>query len=227
MTILETMQHYRDQLDTLLTGQPNPQGLADRPLTDQLALFEQLALGKRERDQADPAFVAEVEEAINRLLVLLCVPPDIEERTRAVLPPNLWERSALGLLLADVLWWLYQDDMMTMSHAAELLYGAAGLNEFQKIRTLVNKGVLVPYINPHESNPQTARRFRKSQVLTWKAQQSQGKPNVQPVPKDELDIVALHDHERKSFQEIGDLIGVSRQAAHQMYQQRKSSQRKK
>lgn len=231
MTIIDTIQRYRDQLDALLTGQAertdHPRPLADRPLQEQLEVFEQIAQGKIDRNQADPAFVAEVEDAVDRLLVLLCVPPDLENQTIETLPPNLWERSPLGLLLADVIWWLHQHDMITMSEAAQLLYGAASLNEFQKIRTLVNKGELFPFIDPHESNPQYARRFRQSHIIAWKEQQAQGKPKAPPLPKDQVDIVKLHDVEGKSFQEIGNILGVKRQAVHQMYHQLKNTQSKK
>ena len=100
------------------------------------------------------------------------------------------------------------------------------MNEFQKIRTLVSKGALFPYIDPHESNPRIARRFLRKQVLAWQAQQSQEEPPPHLLPKDQIDIVGLHDKDGLSFQKIGDLMGVSRQAAHQMYQQLKGSQSK-
>lgn len=227
MTIIDTIQHYRNLLDALLTGQPNPRAIADRPLTDQLALFEEIAQGKLERGQATPAFVAEVEEAVDQLLLILCTPPDIQEPTVEALPRDIWTRSESGQLLARVAWWLYQDDLITLREAASVLYGNTGNAESLRVHRDIERGDLDFYLDPYEANPQHGRRVRQSQVITLKAQQSARAPQPKPpLDKSTVDIVALHDVERKSFREIGDLIGVKRQSVHQMYHKLKAQPNK-
>lgn len=231
MTIIDTIQRYRDQLDALLTGQAertdSPRPLADHPLQEQLEVFEQIAQGKIDRAQANPAFVAEIEEAVDQILLVLCTPPDVQEPIFEALPRDMWTRSETGRLLSYVAWWLYQDDLIGLRDAAFMLYGAAENTEVVRIYRLMDRGELDSYIDPHETNPQYARRFRQSQVAALREQQAQRKPKVPSLPKNQVDIVKLHDEQGKSFQAIGDLIGVSRQAAHQMYHQLKNTQSKK
>jgi hypothetical protein len=227
MTILDTIQRYRDQLDTLVTGQPNPRAISDRPLADQLALFEEIAQGKIDRAQANQAFVAEVEDALDQLLLILCTPPDVHAPTLDVLPRDIWTRSETGRLLSYVAWWLYQDDLIAVSDAASLLYDVAENTEIVRIYRRIERGELNSYIDPRETNPQYARRVRRSQVAALQERSSQEIPKAPPLPKDQVDIVKLHDEEGKSFQAIGDLMGVTRQAAHHMYQTRKKGNPKK
>lgn len=227
MTILDTIQSYRDQLDRLLAGQPQPRTLADRPLADQLARFEEIAQGKLERGQATPAFVAEVEEAVDRLLVLLCVPPDMQKRAIDVVPREVWTRSQLGILLAEVAWWVYQDDLITLSEAAQVLYGDVSKSAFYRLGQLVDGGSLIPYINPHEANPQYASRVRRSEAVKVKEQQdrSHEQERAAPAPLEPMpDIIAMHDDEGLSFGEIGRRLGKHRQQIHTMYHRLKGKQ---
>jgi hypothetical protein len=231
MTILDAIQRYRNQLDALLTGQPErtdyPRPLAERPLQAQLDVFEQIAQGKISRDQADPSFVTEVEEAVDQILLVLCTPPDVQEPVIEALPRDIWTRSETGRLLSSVTWWLYQNDLIALREATILLYGMAENTEMVRTHRLIERGELDSYFDPREANPQYARRVRRSQVIELKERQSKKEPKAQsPLPKDQADIVALHDVEKKSFAEIGNLIGVKRQAAHQMYHKLKKQQSK-
>ena len=232
MTILTTIQRYRDQLDALLTGQPErtdlPRPLAERPLEDQIQVFEQIAQGKISRDQADPAFVAEVEEAVDQLLVMLCVPPDVEDRTIEALSRAVWTRSPLSFLLAEVTWWLYQQDLITLSEAAQILFGDTNTNAFYRLGQLFEEGALTPYINPHEGNPRYAGRVRCSQVRLVK--QEQDRPEVEQEAtklqqaEPQPDIIAMHDQEGLSFGEIGRRLGKHRQQIHATYHRLKGKQ---
>lgn len=232
MTILDTIQRYRDQLDALLTGQAertdSPRSLADRSLADQLALFEEIAQGKIDRNQADAAFVAEVEDAVDQILLVLCTPPDVQDPAFEVLPRDIWTRSEIGQILAYVTWWLYQHDLISIRDAASMLYGSTGNAESLRVHRDIERGNLDFYLDPYEANPQHGRRVRQSQVSALQEQQSRRVPKPKPLlDKRTVDIVALHDVERKSFGEIASLIGVKRQGVHRMYHKIKAQQNKK
>jgi predicted DNA-binding protein (UPF0251 family) len=229
MSIVDTIQRYRDQLDALLTGQPERTGairpLAERPLHDQLQVFEHIAQGKVDRYHVDPSFVTEVEEAVDQLLLVLCTPPDVLEPVLDALPRDIWTRSETGRFLSYVAWWLYQDELIGLSDAASMLYGVAENTEIVRVYRHIERGELDSYIDPQEVNPQYARRVRRSQVTALQEQQAKGKPTAPPrLPKDQVDIVKLHEVENMSFTEIGRLLGVKRQAVHQQYHRLKKQQ---
>lgn len=232
MTILDTIRQYRDQLDALLADQPERTGairpLAERPLRDQLQVFEQIAQGKLDRERSDPSFVGDVADAVDRLLALLCVPPDLADRTLDVVPRNLWTRSPLGILLAEVAWWVYHDDLITLGDAAQHLYHGTTIIDLHRIRAHLAKGELRPYIDPHEANPQYAGRVRRSEVERLKEQRERAAAAPAPPEPQALqaapDIIAMHDEEGLSFGEIGRRLGKHRQQIHQMYHRLKKKQ---
>jgi hypothetical protein len=67
--------------------------------------------------------VQEVEQAVEHLLAVLCAPLD---GGSFIAPRDAWTRSPLTNLLASVTYWLYQDELISMTDAARILYNDGG-----------------------------------------------------------------------------------------------------
>jgi len=147
----------------LLQGRPGG-GLAHQPLGEQLVTFERVL--QRPRGTCSAQEVQEIETAVRQLLALLGSPVDITPTP--IVPPSFWTRSRLGQVLAHVTWWLYHDDLISITAAAHLLYERVGNPEFLRIRRLIERGALQAYVDPGEPNPQRASRVRRSAVMEVK-----------------------------------------------------------
>jgi hypothetical protein len=124
-------------------------------------MFERIERGSINRRTADPAFVQEVEQAVEQILAVLYAPLDGGTFT---VPRDAWTRSPLTKLLASVTYWLYQDELISMADAARLVYGDGALPARARIRRMIERGALRHYWRPGRIDPTNAVIMRRSEV---------------------------------------------------------------
>ncbi len=81
-----------------------------------------------------------------------------------MVPRDVWTRSPLTQLLANVTYWLYQDELMSMTDAARMLYNDGGHTARARIRRLIERGTLHHYWRPGRVDPGYAVLVRRSEV---------------------------------------------------------------
>lgn len=155
----------RCQVLSTAVGQATPPTVGDvsraaAPLRQQLSLLMQVANGELLRSQADRQIVQQVESALNALLDLLLGNP---LGTRAPFPPDFWQ-SDLGVLVSRVRWWLWADDLITISNAAALAFGENTQANRMRIVRAIDSGLLDWVPDPSVANPQQNRRVLRPQV---------------------------------------------------------------
>ncbi len=168
-TVTTPLRDLRARIDTLLhdtatEGAP----LAAQPLTEQVKVFERIERGKLDRHRADPAFVEEVEQAVEQLLRILYAPLD---GSAFIVPRDAWTRSPFMHLLANVTYWLYGDELISMADAARLLYGDGALPARARVRRMIERGTLRHYWRPGRADPSYAVLVRRSEVEQVQQQQ--------------------------------------------------------
>ncbi len=171
-TVTSPMRTQQQRLDALLRDTPAPNApLADQPLAQQVNVFERIEAGNVPRATADPAFIREVEQAVEAILALLYTPLD---GGPLVVPRAAWTRSPLMKLLTSVTYWLYQDDLITATDAAQLRYGTKSKAALGRIRRAMERGELRAYWRPgREHKEGRAFLVRRSEVEQLN-QQEQG-----------------------------------------------------
>jgi hypothetical protein len=139
---------------------------ATAPLRQQLALLIQVANGELSRSQAEKQTVQQIETALNAVLDLLLSTP---LHTRAPFPADFWQ-SDLGVLVSRVRWWLWADDLITISNAAALAFGENTQANRMRIVRAIDSGLLDWVPDPSVANPQQNRRVLRPQVERLGAQ---------------------------------------------------------
>jgi hypothetical protein len=165
-TVITPMREHEARLHTLLHATPAAnRPLAAQPITEQVKVFERIERGAIHRAAVDPAFVRQVEDAVEQVLLVLYRPLDGRP---FMIPRDAWNHSPLMRLLASVTHWLYQDDLITMAEAARLLYGTSDNAVLGRIRRGIERGELRHYWRPDRDHKQRATLVRRSEVLAWK-----------------------------------------------------------
>ncbi len=168
-TVTRPMSELHDRLHTLLQDTATPDApLAAQPLTEQVKAFERIERGKIDRHRADPACVQEVEQAATQILAVLYAPLD---GGALIVPRDAWTRSPLMKLLASVTYWVYQNDLMSMTDAARLVYGDGGRLGRARVRRWIEQGTVQHYWRPGCTDPTNAVLVRRSEVEQVQQQQ--------------------------------------------------------
>ncbi len=173
-TVTTPLRDLRARIDTLLQdAAPADAPLAAQPLAAQVKVFERIERGTIDRRTVAPAFVQEVEQAVEQLLAVLYTPLDGRP---FVLPRDAWTHSPLMKLLASVTYWLYHDDLMSIAEAARLLYGSSDLAMLARIRRLIERGDLRHYWRPGREAKQRSFLVRRSEVERLNQQEPHDAP---------------------------------------------------
>lgn len=161
-TVTNPMRALRERLNTLLEDDTaNNAALAAQPLAKQVKLFERIEAGKIDRPSADPAFVRDVEQAVEHILAVLYTPLD---GGPFVVPRDAWTRSPLTKLLASVTYWLYQDELISLAEAARVRYGDSSQASLARVRRMIERGNLRHYWLPGRAAKQRSFLVRRSAV---------------------------------------------------------------
>lgn len=126
-------------------------------LHDDLTLLIGVANGEYQR--AD-ALVHRAELALARLLDALL---GNALHSTATLPDSFW-RTEIGVLVSRVRWWISVDELITISNAAALAFGANTQANRMRIARAMDQGLLDWVPDPSVANPQQNRRVLRPQV---------------------------------------------------------------
>ena len=121
----------------------------------QVELLIRVANGEFVRATAEDSFVADVAAALRNAV-------DVFVAESKVGLPAFWNNPGIGQVCAIVAVWLYGDDLLSYTDAAyELFDDAESLQPstlIQRIRSLITRGMLTPYVDPRQPNPRHAQR---------------------------------------------------------------------
>lgn len=129
------------------------------PLRAEIQDLCRVANGEVDRATADGDFVADTYQLLQDIAKLCAWWWTAEYE----IPPS-WRETPLGRAWTAAWYWLESDDMITLSEAAMLLYGAATDAELHKIDRLIKRGKLAERGDPNEPNPRRARRVLQREV---------------------------------------------------------------
>lgn len=159
-TIVAQLRSHHDELGRALGLQPaeQPDVLEESsPLYRDLLLLIDVANGACHRTDAE---LQRAARALTRVqTVLLANPLGVP----VVLPEDFWQ-TTLGILVARVRWWVWADDLITISNAAALAFGANTQSNRMRIARAIDSGALDWTPDPSVANPQHNRRVLRSQV---------------------------------------------------------------
>lgn len=162
--IMARVEDWQHEVAAAL-GEPSaPPGGADvvasSPLQQQLRLLLRVANGEITRGNAPQPMVQAVETGVAQLLKILLGNP---LHTQAPFPADFWQ-SDLGVLVSRVRWWLWADELITISNAATLAFGENSQANRMKIVRAIDSGLLDWVPDPSVVNPQQNRRVLRPQV---------------------------------------------------------------
>jgi hypothetical protein len=158
--IVDMVRRHHDELGRALGRPPAEQtGTIDQssPLYRDLLLLIEVANGVHQRTDDQ---VQRVELALARLLRLLLANP---LQAQAGLPEDFWQ-TKLGVLVSRARWWVWADELITISNAAALAFGENSQASRMRISRAIDSGTLDWVPDPSVANPQQNRRVLRSQV---------------------------------------------------------------
>lgn len=159
------MQHMIWQfMHQLFFAPPLLPPITDSPLGEQISQLCRVANGEVDRATADPEFVGETAEMVQSLAETLFSTP----LSSAYAIPEAFWRTDLGRVIAAAQLWVADDELITLSEAAEILRGQSKTRDLVYIRALIKKGDLTRYSDPDEPNSQRDGRVRRSEVENLK-----------------------------------------------------------
>ena len=130
------------------------------PLYQQARRLVRVANGEITRGNATTETVEQIALALDTLLDLLLGNPLY---ARAPFPADFWQ-SDIGVLVSRVRWWLWADELITISNAAALAFGDNTQANRMKIVRAIDGGLLDWVPDPSVANPQQNRRVLRHQV---------------------------------------------------------------
>ena len=130
------------------------------PLATNLRLLIEIANGEQTRGEASPAFVDQVEIALQAVRDALF---GNALHTPITIPDEFWS-SEIGVLCSRVRWWISVDDLITISNAAALAFGENTQATRMRIVRAIDNGLLDWIPDPSVANPQQNRRVLRTQV---------------------------------------------------------------
>lgn len=159
-TVAVVRRRYQE-LGALL-GEPagrEPSGPQGEPsvLRRDLLLLIRVANGEYPRTEA---LIREVAPSLTRVLDLLL---GNAVHSKAMIQDDFWN-SGIGTVASRVRWWIYSDDLITISNAAALAFGENTQATRMRIARAVDQGLLEWVPDPSVANPQQNRRVLRPQV---------------------------------------------------------------
>ncbi len=158
--IIDMFRRHHDELGRAL-GTPSTEqtGALDQasPLYRDLLLLIDVANGLYHRTDAQ---MRQVELTLTRVLTLLLANP---LQAPVSLPQDFWQ-TKLGVLVSRARWWVWADDLITISNAAALAFGENSQPNRMRIARAIDSGALDWVPDPSVANPQQNRRVLRSQV---------------------------------------------------------------
>ena len=145
--------------DKSMPPEQTPLG-ADSPLRHDLELLMRVANGEVLRGEVETKMLEQVEAALQRLIELLF---GNALHSYVNIPDDFWQTDA-GILVSRARWWLSADELITISNAAALAFGANTQANRMRIARAMVKGQLTWIPDPSVANPQQNRRVLRSQV---------------------------------------------------------------
>ena len=147
------------------TGATPSRAQPPTPLHADIARFVAIANDEHDRATADDQTIGELIERFQHLLDLLFLPANGQYSYR--IPATFWNEPGIGQVLARVQAWLRQDDLITLTEAAQLLFPNVADTNLQaarmRVKRLTERGELMVYLAPDEPNPtQQARVSRQA-----------------------------------------------------------------
>jgi hypothetical protein len=158
--IADQARRQHDELGRALGLPPaEPPSAPDEasPLYRDLLLLIEVANGAYHRAEAE---LRRVELALARVHALLLATP---VQAPIVLSEAFWQ-TKLGVLVARARWWVWADELITISNAAALAFGANNQANRMRIARAIDGGILDWVPDPSIANPQQNRRVLRSQV---------------------------------------------------------------
>lgn len=141
------------------------------PLREEVALLVRVANGEIDRATADEELIERIVETTQRMVELLFV--------RAAgsyaysVPETFWSQPGIGQVLAYVQAWLRHDDLIGYTEASHILFGELAEQNIQaarmRVRRMVERGMLMSYIDPDEMNPTRRARVSRQAVEALRA----------------------------------------------------------
>src|SRR5207302_5036421 len=83
--------------------------------------------------------------------------------SRALIADDFW-KTDLGILVSRVRWWIWVDDLITISNAAALAFGQNTQANRMRIGRAIDHGLLEWVPDPSVANPQHNKRVLRPQV---------------------------------------------------------------
>lgn len=131
------------------------------PLLEKLMLLIEVANGERSRTGTSKAEIEEIKRALDQVQTLLL---GNALQSKTVIPDEFWQ-SRIGVLFSRVIWWLYADDLITISNAAALAFAENSQANRMRIVRAIDRGVLDWVPDPSIANPQHNRCVYKFQAI--------------------------------------------------------------
>ena len=167
--INQVLQHYRQIGQHLYENGScdSPESpFQSSPLSDEIRLLVRVANGEFDRTTADDEVVGEVMETLQQMIDLLF------SRSNGpynyTIPSSFWLESDIGQVFAHVQAWLRQDDLISYTDAAQILFETLSEQNIQaarmRIKRLVQRGKLMSYVALDEANPTRQMRVSRQAV---------------------------------------------------------------
>lgn len=162
------VQQRHQALQSALGLPPAPTDRLDRhsPLYQHLQLLAQIANGEHIRGRATVARIAQVEASLAYIIELLL---GNAFHATTTIPDGFWQTD-VGILVSRARWWLSADELITISNAAALAFGANTQANRMRIVRAIDNGQLEWVRDPSVANPQQQRRVLRPQVERWREQ---------------------------------------------------------
>jgi hypothetical protein len=169
-TLGRLLEHYSHAEKML--GMPNlrsaTNSIARGAMQKEIELLCRVANGEVERARANRRALAEVEDAVERVIGLLCDRPLIAATHSPRAPKEFW-RTAIGQVICACQKWLYSPYWLSYREATKILFGQDSRKAFNWINRLIDEGRLTRYEDPDEPNPQKAGRLDRREIERWAA----------------------------------------------------------
>jgi hypothetical protein len=141
-------RRYSQIHEALYRSQVPPKPAYDEGrLHQNLGVLIAVANGTMKRSEASEDQIADILEMTEQLIDLLF--GRVYDQPLGSLPPYFWNETSVGQMLAHVQAWLRQDDLISLSDAAQLLYPELAETNLQaarmRVKRLTEQGRLMQY----------------------------------------------------------------------------------
>jgi hypothetical protein len=167
-------QHYHHIGQSLAwpdTNRPRSTLRSPTPVHADIARFVQIANGDVDRATVNDQTIGELIERFQNLLDLLFLPANGQYTYR--IPATFWGEAGIGQVLARVQAWLRHDDLISFTDAAQLLFPEIACTNLQaarmRVKRLTERGDLMVYRAPDESNPTQQARVSRQAIEALQA----------------------------------------------------------